>query len=42
MATNILGIGIANAIGFRRKNLGGGHIFYLVLNQGKLNINKLK
>lgn len=28
MATNILGIGIANAIGFRRKNLGGGHISY--------------
>lgn len=28
MATNILGIGIANAIGFRRKNSGGGHISY--------------
>ena len=28
MATNILGIGISNAIGFRRKNLGGGHISY--------------
>lgn len=44
MATNILGIGIANAIGFiKKKSKSITPIkVYLKLNIGKLNIDKLK